>query len=65
MTPEDAHRRCKAACDADDIPAAEYWLLVCQTLNREAEDAEIAQAVRDTELWVMAAACDWWWPDAG
>jgi hypothetical protein len=61
MTPEGAYQRCQAALADDDPAAAEYWLTVLHVLNDEVEDRQIAQAVRDTELFAMAAACDWWW----
>jgi hypothetical protein len=61
MTPEDAYRRCEHALDDNDPWSAEFWLYVLHVLNDEAEDRQIAEAVRDVELYCMAQACDWWW----
>jgi hypothetical protein len=61
VTPEDAYQRCQAALADDDPAAAEYWLAILHVLNDEREDREIAQAVRDAELYAMSQLIEWKW----
>jgi hypothetical protein len=57
----EARARFDEAVAGGDWVAAEVALGDMRAAVAGLEDAAVAAAVRDAELYVMAQACDWWW----